>query len=199
MKRSVLITTLAIFIALCLGLSSVYGQERQARSTARTQQPGANMGRMLMRVMDLDNNEKISRREYMKLFVDADQDMDSSVTQEEMTKLRGEEEGARTQQLRTNMSRLLVRLIDLNNDRQISQSEYMGFFLDADQDKDGSATQEEMIKLMNKRRQEQEKGGPDVGQVAPDFTLTTLDGKGTVKLSDFRGKKPVVLVFGSYT
>ncbi len=43
------------------------------------------------------------------------------------------------------------------------------------------------------------KNVPKVGQVAPDFTLKTKDGKKTVKLSSFRGKKPVVLVFGSYT
>jgi cytochrome c biogenesis protein CcmG/thiol:disulfide interchange protein DsbE len=36
-------------------------------------------------------------------------------------------------------------------------------------------------------------GGPQVGDVAPDFTATTLDGK-TVSLSDYAGK-PVVLNF----
>ena len=36
-------------------------------------------------------------------------------------------------------------------------------------------------------------GGPRSGDVAPDFTAQTLDGK-TVSLSDFRGK-PVVLNF----
>jgi len=38
-----------------------------------------------------------------------------------------------------------------------------------------------------------------VGDAAPDFTIKTLDGKETVTLSAFRGKKPVVLIFGSYT
>ena len=38
-----------------------------------------------------------------------------------------------------------------------------------------------------------------VGEVAPDFALKSLDGKSETKLSDFRGKKPVVLFFGSYT
>lgn len=38
-----------------------------------------------------------------------------------------------------------------------------------------------------------------VGDLAPDFTLVTGDGKGKVTLSEFRGKKPVVLIFGSYT
>ncbi|MBM4297874.1 MAG: redoxin domain-containing protein [Deltaproteobacteria bacterium] len=33
-----------------------------------------------------------------------------------------------------------------------------------------------------------------VGQPAPDFTLTNMDGK-RISLSDFRGKKSVVLVF----
>ena len=33
-----------------------------------------------------------------------------------------------------------------------------------------------------------------VGQAAPDFTLENMDGK-PVSLSDFRGKKSVVLVF----
>lgn len=36
-------------------------------------------------------------------------------------------------------------------------------------------------------------------QMAPDFELKSLDGKSTTKLSSFRGKKPVVLFFGSYT
>jgi hypothetical protein len=37
------------------------------------------------------------------------------------------------------------------------------------------------------------------GTVAPDFTLPLLDGSGSVRISSFRGTKPVVLVFGSYT
>ena len=59
--------------------------------------------------------------------------------------------------------------------------------------------------------------GPQVGEMAPDFELMplkfyefglsdediTVDNAGElykpVKLSDFKGKKPVVLIFGSYT
>jgi peroxiredoxin len=49
-----------------------------------------------------------------------------------------------------------------------------------------------------------ELGGPDfklvakIGTMAPEFTLTTLDGK-TVSLTDFLGKKHVLLEFGSIT
>ena len=41
--------------------------------------------------------------------------------------------------------------------------------------------------------------GPRLGMTAPDFTLRTLDGKEEITLSQFRGKKPVVLIFGSFT
>jgi thiol-disulfide isomerase/thioredoxin len=37
------------------------------------------------------------------------------------------------------------------------------------------------------------------GAPAPDFTLRSPDGEQAVTLSDFKGKKPVVLIFGSYT
>lgn len=41
--------------------------------------------------------------------------------------------------------------------------------------------------------------GPDLGQIAPDFTVKTVDGKGQRTLADHRGKKPLVMIFGSFT
>ena len=38
-----------------------------------------------------------------------------------------------------------------------------------------------------------------VGDPAPDFALPTGDRKSQVDLAAFRGQKPVVLIFGSYT
>ena len=38
-----------------------------------------------------------------------------------------------------------------------------------------------------------------VGDAAPDFKLKTKDGSREVTLSSFKGKRPVVLVFGSFT
>ncbi len=37
------------------------------------------------------------------------------------------------------------------------------------------------------------------GDAAPEIDLKSPDGKTSFKLSSFKGKKPVVLVFGSYT
>ena len=42
-------------------------------------------------------------------------------------------------------------------------------------------------------------GTLNIGDLAPDFYLESVDKKSRVRLSDYRGSKPVVLVFGSYT
>jgi tetratricopeptide (TPR) repeat protein len=42
-------------------------------------------------------------------------------------------------------------------------------------------------------------GGIPLGSAAPDFTLVLSSGDRPVRLSEFRGKRPVVLVMGSYT
>ena len=40
---------------------------------------------------------------------------------------------------------------------------------------------------------------PKVGEEAPDFALATRDGSESIRLSQFEGDRPVVLVFGSWT
>ena len=40
---------------------------------------------------------------------------------------------------------------------------------------------------------------PRAGDPAPDFELCDTNGVNAVRLSDFRGKHPVALVFGSFT
>jgi hypothetical protein len=41
--------------------------------------------------------------------------------------------------------------------------------------------------------------GPGLDRPAPDFTLKTQDGKRRIRFSELRGRKPTVLVFGSFT
>jgi hypothetical protein len=43
------------------------------------------------------------------------------------------------------------------------------------------------------------RGHLKVGDPAPDFSLKTADSSQVVRLSSFRGQKPVVLIFGSHT
>ncbi len=49
---------------------------------------------------------------------------------------------------------------------------------------------------MKKQRQD---NAPKVGDTAPTFTLKSHDGKSETSLASFKGEKPVVLFFGSYT
>jgi len=58
----------------------------------------------------------------------------------------------------------------------------------------------ERFEAIQKDHAEREERAPNVGDVAPAFTLPTLgDRDETISLSDFRGKRAVGLIFGSYT
>jgi hypothetical protein len=48
-------------------------------------------------------------------------------------------------------------------------------------------------------QKELDRRAPKAGDLAPDFALKDASGTRSVTLSDFRGKKPVALVFGSFT
>ena len=49
-------------------------------------------------------------------------------------------------------------------------------------------------------QQTREAAAPNVGDAAPDFELPRLgDRSQTVRLSEFQGRRPVALIFGSYT
>ena len=50
-----------------------------------------------------------------------------------------------------------------------------------------------------KREKMQDTKQLEVGDVAPTFKLKSLDGKEETDLEKFKGKKPVVLFFGSYS
>jgi peroxiredoxin len=58
------------------------------------------------------------------------------------------------------------------------------------------------IQYIKKERAWQKKydpHAPKIGDVAPDFKLNDSNGEYPVSLYDFRGQKPVALVFGSFT
>ncbi len=58
------------------------------------------------------------------------------------------------------------------------------------------------IQYIKKEKAWQKKYGADaprVGDLAPDFEFTDASGNRQIRLSDFRGRKPVALIFGSFT
>lgn len=48
-------------------------------------------------------------------------------------------------------------------------------------------------------QQRYDSNAPKLGDLAPDFVLRDVNGENPVRLSEFRGVKPVALVFGSFT
>jgi hypothetical protein len=124
---------------------------------------------------------------------------------------------------RASMARTLFHLFDANSNGRVSREEWDAFFARLSAGK-GYFSPDDLREAMErfqlaKKDGSKNKGpsplvflkgllcgelgspfeGPRVGQTAPDFTLETFDGKRHVTLSQFRGKKPVVLVFGSFT
>jgi|GEM_PF-4127665 len=68
--------------------------------------------------------------------------------------------------------------------------------------------QQQLMRNQQQRNQQQqqtqrgrgaEKNALKAGQLAPTFTLQSLDGKESFDLREHRGQRPVVLIFGSYT
>jgi Ca2+-binding EF-hand superfamily protein len=108
---------------------------------------------------------------------------------------------------------LLFRLLDANNDGKLSKDELQkaaGLLERFDRNKDGLIDRAELAAPAPPGRRPGEIVTPpakgerqtdklEVGQPAPDFTLPDPTGQKQVRLSSFRGQKPVVLIFGSFT
>lgn len=139
--------------------------------------------------LDLDNDGKISRQELQKgaaklgppaaapdaLFRLLDADRDGKLSKEELQ----------------NAPRLLQKF-DRNKDGMIDLEELRLAFPKGKGGRPGEV-------ITPAAKGERLKDRLKVGDAAPDFTLPLVTGKGEVKLSSFQGKRPVVLIFASYT
>lgn len=90
---------------------------------------------------------------------------------------------------------------DADEDGTLAIAELAAYFESNDRDSDGLWTFE--ARTLQRSREGQRNSPTDSaaseGTVAPDFTLSSPDGSETVTLSSFAGKKPVAMIFGSYT
>ena len=165
---------------------------------------------------DHDQNGAVIRAEFAasaESFERLDRNWDGKLTQDDFDWSAG---GALGKQRETIFA--LSKAVDTTSDGRITSEEWLAVFAKGAKEK-GYLTDEELEQLIYlprvlKAQREQSRAGrlerplenrqplleaPALGEVAPDFELRSPDGLTSVRLSSFRGNKPVVLIFGSFT
>lgn len=174
----------------------------------------------LLKRYDTNHDGKISRQEFhgpTAWFDRLDRNHDGVLTEADFDWSDKPADGAI-------QARTILQLLDSKGDGQITRQQWVAFFDQAAHGKDyvtADDLQAAAAAAMAPPANAPKKGdapsplllargllngeigsfheGPKVGDMAPDFELKREDGKGSYCLSSYRGKKPVVLIFGSFT
>ena len=177
----------------------------------------------LARKCDINGDEQITAKEFPgspEAFRKLDRDGDGRITKED---LDWADNSPYMQQYF--FARQLLRRGDTNRDNKLSEEEWLKLFrsasgsdpeLDAEKlrrllypprppmpSSSGANSGEPSMWTLLKGLYRCEIGsvcaGPGIDELAPNFRLSTHDGKQTLELKQFRNQKPVVLVFGNFT
>jgi Ca2+-binding EF-hand superfamily protein len=122
---------------------------------------------------------------------------------------------------RAMMTEYMFMRFDADSNGRISEEEVRNFFRNSDREKLGFLTHEDLfasfdmgimsggggkplsdadvVRMFFNGELGTMEAGPELEAQAPDFLLPTIDGERNVRLSEHFGKRPVVLVFGSFT
>lgn len=174
----------------------------------------------LVERMDKDGDGKITKKEFSgaaKLFDRLDRDHNGRLTPADFD---WSDDAPINRQMR--MVQPFFRRADADHDEKITRAEWQALFEQMAKGKE-ALSREDLHSLVFPPPPEAKKAqggmptpwtllkgllegeigsfheGPRIGQAAPDFTLPRSDSDKQITLSQFRGKKPVVLVFGSFT
>jgi hypothetical protein len=173
----------------------------------------------LVERMDKDNDGAVSRQEFTgptELFDRLDRDHDGRLTRADFD---WSDDASINRQMR--IVNQFFRRADDDHNEKLTAAEWQAMFRQAAAGKD-ALTREELHALLFPPPPPRNPGagmpspltllkgmldgeigslreGPPVGRLAPDFSLPNLDDDKAIALSSFRGKKPVVLIFGSFT
>jgi len=169
---------------------------------------------------DADHDGSITREEFKgpaELFDRLDRDGDGVLTAEDFNWSSNSEFLKQARPIGK-----WFRAVDTNSNGRISQQEWQNFFAKAAKGKEYLTPEDLRPMLQPPEKKDDKKSdeepsplilvkgfatgelgsyheGPAIGDKAPEFALRTQDGSGEFRLSQFQGKKPVVLIFGSFT
>jgi EF hand len=165
--------------------------------------------------LDRDGDGRIARREFAGTnadFARLDRDRDGVLTAPDFEFSRA---------LSPSPGSLVFARLDRDGNGKVTRAEVNAFFRSADRDDQGFLSLADLQEAFAPPSPSQSgsggpskatlvrglfsqelgalESGPKLGERAPDFTLETHDRHGVVKLSEHFGKRPVVLIFGSFT
>lgn len=181
----------------------------------------------LKRKFDKNSNNTIEKDEFPDdsqhaLFLRRlDRDLDGKITTADFDVSIFQ--GASPAAARARLAEFLFFEFDTDTNGQVTNDELAAFFRRTDRETSSFLTAEDIMEALGGSETEQKPGdsqgpsnsdlltmfftkqlgwfeeGPKLGDIAPDFTLTTFDQKSEISLSKLRDKKPVVIIFGSFT
>lgn len=93
----------------------------------------------------------------------------------------------------------LFKALDADKDDAISEKEFENRMAAVRQVMGGQPDETKKTGDAKQRPSRQRPSALKVGDVAPTFELKSLDGNSETNLASFKGKKPVILIFGSYS
>lgn len=144
------------------------------------------LGDLFGSFINVDGQPGISRKDWAALKSKLKPADDGTIASENLAAVMGKAGKGRMGPMANGRLR---RILDTDGDRKVTVEEVDALFTELDLDQNGTIDVGTEIIMP-----------PGVGEIAPDFTLPFADdSKKTVTLSSFRGKKPVCLIFGSYT
>jgi Ca2+-binding EF-hand superfamily protein len=174
-----------------------------------------------LKKLDKNGDGRITKAEFggpTELFEALDRDGDGAITPDD---LDWSDDSTYARQL--GMAQQLLRRADADGNRKVSREEWDKLFSELAKDKKDLDAEDLRRLLFQPSRGGPPPGmsgmppkevllyglltgeigsgaeGPKLNSPAPDFTLKSPDGKTTITLIEFRGKKSVALIFGNFT
>ena len=216
-------------LLLLLAFDPLAAQEKKARQPQKDQRGPFNAARMLEQLDKnkdgyLDRSEVPERMR--ERFERMDADKDGKLSRAELGQIAQRVGQAPAARPGAGDPDLLFRLLDADNDGKLSRDELQNaprLLEKLDRNKNGVIERDELTPPGRpgggkpREKAPEPSGAPareintppakgerlpdtlQVGDPAPDFALPLVKGKGEITLSSYKGKKPVVLIFGSYT
>jgi Ca2+-binding EF-hand superfamily protein len=159
------------------------------------------MTQRLARFADGDRDGRVTINEWKLYIASIDKSEDGELSDDELANvlMPARRRGRQGRGAQTRRRMRFASFLDTDGDGATKVTEVTALFAKLDTDKNDVLAGDELAPQPGRGRPS-EADLPKVGKVAPDFTLPFIGQKDkTVTLSSHAGKKPVALIFGSYT